>query len=155
MEDWQKHLWKIVTTAGLEVESFVRDVNKALVTVAAEFTEALEVTIEDIQEAFFEEEDRSGNYQDEDNDRLSGENSTTRGNFRDSFERSFESYFLEEDMESDMGFYDIYYLEATSQHQPACVGCRHYHGRVYNGNLLVCAMHPTGQQDGQCSDWEG
>jgi hypothetical protein len=22
--------------------------------------------------------------------------------------------------------------------------CRHYHGQVYGGNLLVCAMHPYG-----------
>jgi hypothetical protein len=39
--------------------------------------------------------------------------------------------------------------------QPAvCQGCRHYHGRVYGGNLLVCAMHPYGAEGEHCSDWE-
>lgn len=35
-----------------------------------------------------------------------------------------------------------------------CRGCRHYHGQVYGGNLLVCAMHPYGIEEEVCSDWE-
>ncbi|GFE68678.1 hypothetical protein [Chroococcus sp. FPU101] len=37
---------------------------------------------------------------------------------------------------------------------PACVGCQNYHGRIYGGNLLVCAMHPYGWQDDHCPDKE-
>ncbi|NEO32750.1 MAG: hypothetical protein F6K36_20465 [Symploca sp. SIO3C6] len=36
----------------------------------------------------------------------------------------------------------------------ACIGCRHYHGQVYGGNLLVCAMHPYGWDTENCPDWE-
>lgn len=48
----------------------------------------------------------------------------------------------------------------TQQHsllpqQPSvCQGCRHYHGRVYGGNFLVCAMHPYGAESEHCNDWE-
>jgi hypothetical protein len=37
---------------------------------------------------------------------------------------------------------------------PTCVGCRHYHGQTYGGNLLICAMHPYGADQPQCPDWE-
>lgn len=37
---------------------------------------------------------------------------------------------------------------------PTCQGCQHYHGHVYNKNLLVCAMHPYGKGDTPCPDWE-
>jgi hypothetical protein len=40
------------------------------------------------------------------------------------------------------------------QEHPACVGCSHYHGENYGGNLLVCAMHPYGVEGQSCSDWE-
>jgi hypothetical protein len=35
-----------------------------------------------------------------------------------------------------------------------CVGCRHYHGQAYGGEMLVCGMHPYGCQTDQCTDWE-
>ena len=47
------------------------------------------------------------------------------------------------------------YRSATPQHHPACMGCRHYHGFVHEGNLLVCAMHPYGVEEEHCPDWEG
>jgi hypothetical protein len=42
---------------------------------------------------------------------------------------------------------------SASRH-PACVGCKHYHGRVYDDNLLVCGMHPYGWDGEDCPDWE-
>jgi hypothetical protein len=44
--------------------------------------------------------------------------------------------------------------EPTLEKHPACIGCRHYHGQIYSGNLLVCAMHPYGWDDPNCPDWE-
>ncbi|HEY9616164.1 MAG TPA: hypothetical protein V6C64_04950 [Microcoleaceae cyanobacterium] len=35
-----------------------------------------------------------------------------------------------------------------------CAGCRHYHGQVYNGTLLVCGMHPYGWEGDNCPDRE-
>jgi hypothetical protein len=39
------------------------------------------------------------------------------------------------------------------QDHPVCVGCSHYHGEVYGGNVLVCAMHPYGVEEKSCPDW--
>lgn len=41
------------------------------------------------------------------------------------------------------------------QQPKACQGCIHYHGRVYGGSMLVCAMHPYGVEGDRCSDWQG
>jgi hypothetical protein len=45
-------------------------------------------------------------------------------------------------------------LEPMLNEHPACVGCRHYHGQMYGGNVLVCAMHPYGSETETCPDWE-
>ena len=34
-----------------------------------------------------------------------------------------------------------------------CKGCRHLHGRSYSRTLLVCGMHPYGN-DKDCRDFE-
>ncbi|MEL7316534.1 MAG: hypothetical protein AAFN08_16565, partial [Cyanobacteria bacterium J06559_3] len=33
-------------------------------------------------------------------------------------------------------------LDPLVNEHTACVGCRHYHGQAYSGNMLVCAMYP-------------
>lgn len=45
-------------------------------------------------------------------------------------------------------------LDPSINVHPACRGCRHYHGRLYGGKLLVCGMHPYGWEDSHCPDWE-
>jgi hypothetical protein len=40
------------------------------------------------------------------------------------------------------------------QDHPVCVGCCNYHGEAYGGNVLVCAMHPSGVDEESCPDWE-
>lgn len=42
----------------------------------------------------------------------------------------------------------------TPDRHAACIGCQHYHGRLYSGTLLVCGMHPFGWETGSCPDWE-
>ena len=37
-------------------------------------------------------------------------------------------------------------------HPFACYDCINYHGKIYNGNRLVCAIHPYGLKD--CPDFE-
>lgn len=54
--------------------------------------------------------------------------------------------------ETDTSF--TYTVEPTPEKHPACVGCHHYHGQVYGGNLLVCGMHPYGWEEGNCPDWQ-
>jgi hypothetical protein len=47
-------------------------------------------------------------------------------------------------------------VEPWLNQHPVCIGCQHYHGQVYGGNLLICAMHPFGVEEGvdQCADKE-
>ncbi|NES25066.1 MAG: hypothetical protein F6K41_40700 [Symploca sp. SIO3E6] len=45
-------------------------------------------------------------------------------------------------------------VEPTPEKNSACVGCRHYHGQIYGGNLFVCGMHPYGWDTENCPDWE-
>jgi hypothetical protein len=42
----------------------------------------------------------------------------------------------------------------TPDRHAACIGCQHYHGRLYSGTLLVCGMHPFGWETESCPDWE-
>lgn len=69
---------------------------------------------------------------------------TYRDNFRD----------FEVDWSDSVDFDLNPKVTPNNQLHPACVGCKNYHGRVYQGNLLVCAMHPYGWDDTQCPDWE-
>ena len=55
--------------------------------------------------------------------------------------------------ETEQTYYS-YPVEPTLEKNPACVGCHHYHGQVYGGNLFVCAMHPYGWETENCPDWE-
>ncbi len=87
------------------------------------------------------------------------------------FEQLFQEGWLSDDWFSEEWFEAHFYLDldemsfdseapfakrlaATAEHQPACIGCRHYHGYVYGGNLLVCGMHPYGCEGEVCPDWE-
>jgi len=54
---------------------------------------------------------------------------------------------------SDEDFTSMSYHKPSVQSHPACINCANYHGQVYNGNLLVCAMHPYGFDDNNCPDW--
>jgi hypothetical protein len=57
--------------------------------------------------------------------------------------------------EWDQGIsYDNYPLQPDPVENPACVGCSNYHGHVYSGNKLICAMHPYGWENDHCPDWE-
>lgn len=45
-------------------------------------------------------------------------------------------------------------VQPVVQDHPPCVGCRHYHGQAYGGNLLICAMHPYRYEAETCPDWQ-
>lgn len=62
------------------------------------------------------------------------------------------SYFLDED-EFNSWLQDTK-IKPNSEINPACLGCSNYHGQSYNGNLLVCGMHPYGWDGETCPDWQ-
>lgn len=74
--------------------------------------------------------------------------------FQDMFEPIAEIYAELEEIvgETEQSF--TYPVEPTPEKHPACIGCHHYHGQVYSGNLFVCAMHPYGWDTEECPDWE-
>ncbi|GAC1450903.1 MAG: hypothetical protein NVS2B14_20580 [Chamaesiphon sp.] len=60
------------------------------------------------------------------------------------FEPIVEIYSELEDVGSEIDPSITYIVQPTLEKNPACIGCIHYHGQIYGGNLLICAMHPYG-----------
>ena len=129
MEKWQKDFFDILETVADEVEQFFLGVTEtvdALFELSEGITEQLQVTIATEIEQYLNE---------------------------------LTEPFLEASSELEDIFGEVdqpymYVVEPTLQEHPACIGCRHYHGQAYNGNLLVCGMHPYGWEDENCPDWE-
>ena len=128
MEKWQKDFFEILETVADEVDHFFVWVAE----VVDSFFEVTEEISEQVQNTIVTEIDQY---------------------FNELAEPLFEVYW---ELEEFIGETDQfpYPVEPTAQNQPACIGCRNYHGQVYGGNLLVCAMHPSGWQDEHCPDWE-
>jgi hypothetical protein len=66
---------------------------------------------------------------------------------------SNEFPFSESDNPADFGLNPK--VNPDPHTHPACIGCQNYHGYIYGGNLLVCALHPYGWEDESCPDWQG
>ncbi|ALF51651.1 hypothetical protein ACX27_00405 [Nostoc piscinale CENA21] len=129
MEEWQKDLMGIVETVAEEVERFFQGMND-MVDSFFDLTEELSEQVQNNIAADVEQ-------------------------YLQEISAPFlEMYWELEDVvaDADPGF--PYSVEATPEQNPACVGCTNYHGQVYGGNLLVCAMHPHGWDDQTCPDWE-
>jgi hypothetical protein len=129
MEKWQKDFFELLETVGDEVDQFFQGVTETVDS----FFELTEEITEQVQNTIVTEIDQYLN---------------------ELAEPIFEVYW---ELEEVMGEVDQplpYPVEPTQQEHPACIGCRHYHGQVYSGNLLVCGMHPYGWEDESCPDWE-
>ncbi|MUG98877.1 hypothetical protein F7734_43935 [Scytonema sp. UIC 10036] len=132
MEKWQKEFWEMMETVADEVERFVLGMTEMVDT----FFELTEELSEQVQEAIASEVDQY---------------------LQDLTEPILEAYWELEDIVIDDVILDSgfpYPVEPTSERNAACIGCRHYHGHVYGGELLVCGMHPYGWNDENCPDWE-
>ncbi|MBD2664661.1 hypothetical protein B6N60_01934 [Richelia sinica FACHB-800] len=130
MEQWQKDLVEILETVADEVERFFLGMND-MVDAFFELTEEIS---EQVQASIVTEVDQL---------------------FQDLAEPMLEVYWELEDVIADVDPGFPYAVEATPEQNAACMGCQNYHGQVYGGNLLVCAMHPHGWDDQNCPDWEG
>ncbi len=129
MEKWQKDFFEVLETVADEIDQFFQGVTETVDS----FFELTEEITEQVQNSIVIEIDQYLN---------------------ELAEPIFEVYW---ELEEVMGEVDQplpYPVEPTQQEHPACIGCRHYHGQVYSGNLLVCGMHPYGWEDKNCPDWE-
>ena len=150
MENWQGDFFKLIDDIAVEVEQFFTDVGETVETFTDEVTEAFEAfsdyLVEDLQNLtcyleeslfmYFEEYDRDL--------------------FEDS-ELGIDINYYTEEIREDYHNHILDLnpkIEPDLANHPACMNCRHYHGRLYGGNLLVCAMHPYGWDDENCPDWE-
>lgn len=136
MQKWQKDFLELLNTLVDEVENFFVDMSEMIDTFLEfewEFGEPIETTeaseIIDLHVVDMELESFLAEFNDD--------YSEVDGLLLDDFDPAFP-----------------FSVDATLENHPACIGCRHYHGYAYGGNLLVCGMHPEGWHDGNCPDWE-
>ncbi|NMF67120.1 hypothetical protein [Brasilonema octagenarum] len=130
MEKWQEEFWDMIEIVTDEVERFFVGMTE-MVDTFFEFTEEIS---DQVQNTIVTELDQY---------------------LQELADPILEIYSELEDIvtdDIDLGF--PYPVEACQEKNPACIGCRHYHGQVYSGNLLVCGMHPHGWEDENCPDWE-
>ncbi|MBD2482029.1 hypothetical protein [Planktothrix sp. FACHB-1365] len=141
MEEWSKSIVEALETVVSDMEKFFADVTEEINEMFNELTKISEEITDEVQNKILPELDECMN---------------------EIFEPIRDIYF---DLDSglDLGLHHegehfdpfVTYVQPTETEQPACRGCKHYHGQVYGGNLLVCGMHPTGAEGETCSDWEG
>ena len=130
MEDWQKNLTEMLEAVSEEVEKFFGDVTEAVDAIAT----LSEEVAHQVHNVIITEIDQFLN---------------------ELVQPVIEVYYEFEQLsfEPDWPLTDS--VEPSPQQHPACAGCRHYHGQVYGGNVLVCGMHPYGWDSENCPDWEG
>jgi|JI8StandDraft_2_1071088.scaffolds.fasta_scaffold43407_2 hypothetical protein len=141
MEDLSKIFVAFVETTVKEVERFFTDIGvevnetfDAIGKISEEITQEMQNGLNELEEDF--------------NDMLE----TLPDLFMDLDIGDTELPGSEIDSVNSSSFVNYVYPSETEH--PACRGCVHYHGYVYNGNLLVCGMYPSGVESDTCADWE-
>ncbi|CDN16695.1 MAG: hypothetical protein HRU34_02260 [Richelia sp.] len=129
MDQLEKDFWEMIQAAADEVEKIFVGINE-MVDTFFEFTEEM---TEQLQESI---------------------TTDIEDYINEITEPFFDNYWDMEDMTIDFDSAFPYPVEATPENNPACMGCIHYHGQAYGGNLLVCGMHPNGWDDENCPDKE-
>ncbi|MCW6038334.1 hypothetical protein K4A83_18945 [Spirulina subsalsa FACHB-351] len=127
MEDWSKEFWEMFDTVTQEVEQFVNEVGELAEAIALEVQDVVETELDQWFESF-----------------------VTPLLFPFDPPPDWEEF---PNPELEMLFTEQ--VQPSLEAHPACIGCHHYHGQVYNGTLLVCAMHPYGSDSPTCPDWDG
>lgn len=147
MDDWQQNWWEILEKTASDVENVIEDIGAAVELFTGEIEEKIEDFAEQLQDSFFSDIDRFIEDFFETVIDVSIETEVIIFDNLDSLDNL-------DDFSEELDFSGIYKEKPNLDKNPACIGCKHYHGRVYNGNLLVCGMHPYGWTDDNCPDWE-
>ena len=134
MEDWQKEFWQQVDMAGEQIGNFWFEVAQDVTEVANTVGVVSEEMVLQLCDTTITIENSVTEWLIPVLDSLLGLNG-----------------FLEETVDPLRQT-----VEPWMQQHPVCVGCRHYHGQIYGGTLLVCGMHPYGMAAGveTCPDRE-
>ena len=140
MNDWQQEWWKQIEKTAADMEEFLTEVGKATESVVSELGDNVSSFIEHFQSDVAIDLD--------DLVREVVEVLIVTSDEIDAALSEEWEYFLDDD------FTSVSYHTPSAKSHPACINCANYHGQSYNGNLLVCAMHPHGYEDRECPDWE-
>lgn len=128
MEEWQKAIFETIESVTDMVDEFFTGVTEIVEVLADEVQSTIGVEIEQY--------------------------------LQDIFDQITEIFDLDEDetlsseWQANFTYFTSYPMEPNLEEHPACIGCRNFHGQIYNGNLFVCAMHPYGWEAENCPDWE-
>lgn len=148
MDNWENNLIDWLNTAQKELESFYTQMNQDWQKNTEEWEKIFNQLTEEVEETITTEL----------NELLTEV---------DSFVIEVVKLFVDEDYLNDVDDYSYFLdedefnswlqdtkIKPNSEINPACLGCSNYHGQSYNGNLLVCAMHPYGWDGETCPDWQ-
>lgn len=126
VENATEDLTKEFETFTIELEN---NLNKEVDNFLQEFDEFIEELLQPLLEQLLEDDDDESSF----------------------FEEDINPFSVDFDAETE--FYNPK-IKPNAENHSACVGCSNYHGRIYNNNLLVCAIHPYGWEGENCPDWE-
>ncbi len=140
MDDWQQEWWKQLEKTAADMEKFFVDVEEATESFVDEVSENVGSFLEQFQSGIFEEVD----YLIQD---FIDVLIDTSDEIDSVFGEEWENF-------ADDDFTSVSYHQPSAKSNSACINCANYHGQSYNGNLLVCAMHPSGWDGDDCPDWQ-
>ncbi len=148
MDNWENNLINWLDTTQKELESFYTQMNQHWQKNTEEWQNIFNQLTEEVEDTL----------------------TTELNEFLtevDGFVIEVAKLFLDEDYLNDVDDYNYFtdedefysWLQDTKtgpnpEINPACLGCSNYHGQTYNGNLLVCGMHPYGWDGETCPDWQ-
>jgi hypothetical protein len=139
MNNWQDEWWKQIEKTAADMEKFVAEVGETTELLVDEMTESVGSFLAEFSTDWAEEvEDFIHNFVDV--------IVTTSDEIDAALSNEWDN-FVDDD------FTSVSYHAPSAKSHPACINCANYHGQSYNGNLLVCAMHPNGSDDSTCPDW--
>ena len=130
MEDWQTDFLRFVETVTTTVEDFLGEVEQTLEQVGESVLEDVTTPLESLWREWIEP------FVDSDHD------------------IAVEFVVPPPPTEEEPNLWLNPKIAATTNVHPACIGCCHYHGRVYNNTIFVCGMHPYGSESNRCPDWQ-
>ncbi|MGF1588886.1 MAG: hypothetical protein ACFCU7_06540 [Pleurocapsa sp.] len=140
MSDWQEQWWKQIENTAADMEGFLTELGEATESLVEEINDSVISLMEQLQTGVVGEvDDLIHDFVDV--------IITTSDTIDAALSEEWEHF-------ADDDFTSISYHTPSIESHPACINCNNYHGQVYNGNLLVCAMHPNGYEDKSCPDWE-
>lgn len=132
MEDWQQEFWQSLDTWANEVNQFWEGVAQDVVETIDAVAKASDAIADEVLRSFETETERIDDWLD------------VLLEYDHAFNQQVEAVTRP----------IVQTFDPVLQEHPTCVGCRHYHGQAYGGNLLICGMYPYGPNAESCPDWE-